>query len=242
MRSRDEISELIESYIIENGLTPGDKLPSERDMCELWDLNRMTLRNALSRLAHFGVVVSKVGLGTFVAQPRMVRNLQDTIGFSQAVSESGYTPSHLVIGSQIIEANKYAVRHLHVMLASPVLVLRRVNLIDECPVSIETTWVNARDCQGIEKYDFAKDSLYRVLKEVYGIVPKTGSEKISITKVDEEESEILNVPLGTSAFFQTGLIQDEKNNPVEFFKNIVLPQHIIFGTELRRTDTYGSEE
>jgi len=84
MSLRDQITELVEALIIDRGLEPGDKLPSEREMCEMWGLNRMTLRNALKRLADYGVVESKVGLGTFVAEPKMVRNLQDTKGFSQA--------------------------------------------------------------------------------------------------------------------------------------------------------------
>lgn len=232
--SRDQTAELVEAYIIDHGLLPGDKLPSEREMCEMWGLNRMTLRNALKRLSNFGVVESRASLGMFVAPPKMVRNLQDTIGFSQAVREAGHVPSHRVVGYELIEANKFVVRHLHVMLASPTFVIKRVNAIDGHPVSVETSWVNAQHCEGIEAYDFSKVSLYKTLEDRYGIIPTSGMEKISVTKVDEEEADLLGVDVGISAFFQTGLILDQHERPVEYFKNVVLPNRISFSTELRR--------
>ena len=45
-KPRDEAMENIENYIIRNGLKTDDKLPSERTMCEMWNLNRSTLQIA----------------------------------------------------------------------------------------------------------------------------------------------------------------------------------------------------
>ena len=83
MSSRDHATELVESYILDMGLRPGDRLPSERDMCRMWDLNRTTLRNAIQRLVSDGVLYCRMGSGTYVAQPKLVRNLQDVKGFSE---------------------------------------------------------------------------------------------------------------------------------------------------------------
>ena len=237
MSSRDQITEFVEAYIIDNGLEPGDRLPSEREMCDMWDLNRVTLRKALKRLSEYGVIESRLGLGTFVAHPKMVRNLQDTISFSQAVREAGHVPSHHLVGSELTEANKFAVRHLHVMLASPVFIMKRVNLLDGDPVSVETCWVNAHGCEDIGSHDFEKESLYDVLEHEYGIVPTMGSERIDVTKVDDGEAKLLDVEVGSSAFFQSGLILGEDNRPVEYFKSVVLPKHLTFATEMRSSES-----
>lgn len=236
MSSRDQITEFVEAYIIDNNLMPGDRLPSEREMCDMWDLNRVTLRKALKRLSEYGVTESRLGLGTFVAQPKMVRNLQDTIGFSQAACDAGHVPSHHVVGCELTEANKFAVRHLHVMLASPVFIMKRVNYLDGHPVSVETSWVNAHGCEDIGSHDFEKESLYEVLEHEYGIVPAAGSERIDVTKVDEEEAKLLDVEVGTSAFFQSGLIFGEDSRPVEYFKSVVLPKHLTFATEMKSSE------
>ena len=49
-RTRNEAIEKIESYIIKNKLAPHEKIPSERDLCEMWDFNRTTLRSAIQHL------------------------------------------------------------------------------------------------------------------------------------------------------------------------------------------------
>ncbi len=203
-------------------------------MCAMLDLNRMTLRNALERLSDFGVIESRVGQGTFVAQPKMTRDLQDTIGFSEAARNEGRTPSYRLVYAQMCEANKDMVKHLHVMLASPVFALRRVNQIDGIPVSLETTYVNARLCPGIDAHDFSHESLYHVLEEEYGVIPASGSESIDITRVDETEAELLGVRVGKAAFYQSGLILDAEGQPVEFFRSVVLSDHLRFSTQLQR--------
>ena len=49
-KPRDEAIEKIENFIIHNQLKPGDRLPSERSMCDMWDFNRSTLRSAIKQL------------------------------------------------------------------------------------------------------------------------------------------------------------------------------------------------
>lgn len=233
MSSREKIAELIQSFIIENKLRPGDRLPSERGLCEIWGVNRMTLRNAIKRLEDLGVLESKVGLGTFVAKPRIVRNLQDTLGFSDAVHAAGGELTREVVFCKLVEANKFAVKHLHVMLASPVLVLTRVDSVNGEKAAIESVLVNARNCKGIEGHDYSKESLYGVLRDSYGIIADHGSEKIDVTSLSEDEADLLGYPVGTAAFFRGGLMLNQEGNPLEYFMNVILPKRIILGSEMR---------
>lgn len=160
MSSRDHATELVESYILDMGLRPGDRLPSERDMCRMWDLNRTTLRNAIQRLVSDGVLYCRMGSGTYVAQPKLVRNLQDVKGFSEAVRETGRTPGARLVYCRQCEADKAITKRLHVSLGSPVVELCRVRTIDGVPVAMETTCLNEHLFPDIERYDFR---VYRFL-------------------------------------------------------------------------------
>ena len=57
-----------------------------------------------------------------------------------------------------------------------------------------------------------------------------------MTKIDEEEAKLLDVEVGTSAFFQSGLIFGEDSRPVEYFKSVVLPKHLTFATEMKSSE------
>ena len=53
-RPREQALEQIMAYILENKLSADDKLPPEREMCQMWGVNRCTLRSAIAALAEQG--------------------------------------------------------------------------------------------------------------------------------------------------------------------------------------------
>ena len=84
VRHREEADELIECYLQTNDSPPHGKLPAEREMCEMWGLNRTTLRAAIRRLTEMGSLFFLTGIARdynnvpveffkSVARPDMVR-------------------------------------------------------------------------------------------------------------------------------------------------------------------------
>ncbi len=59
----------VERFIEGNGLTPGDRLPGERELAELLGVSRASVREALRSLQARGVVLVRHGKGVFVAAP-----------------------------------------------------------------------------------------------------------------------------------------------------------------------------
>lgn len=49
----------------------GERLPSERDLAETFEVSRMTLRQAITLLVEEGVLERRVGSGTYVASTRV---------------------------------------------------------------------------------------------------------------------------------------------------------------------------
>lgn len=63
------VADQIEGFIAGNGLTPGDRLPGERELCELLGVSRASVREALRSLQTRGIVQVRHGKGVFVADP-----------------------------------------------------------------------------------------------------------------------------------------------------------------------------
>ncbi len=62
----DQACEYIKSYISQNQLQPGDKLPSEGELSDMLGVNRLTVRMALQRLNTLGIIETRVGDGSYV--------------------------------------------------------------------------------------------------------------------------------------------------------------------------------
>lgn len=66
-RTADEVVRQVELLILEGVLRDGDRLPGERDLSERFGVSRPILREALKELENRGLLVSRHGGGTFVA-------------------------------------------------------------------------------------------------------------------------------------------------------------------------------
>jgi len=65
----EEIAAQIERLILEGKLKPGDKLPSERDLAERFDVSRSAVREAIRVLELRGFVEPRPGEGTVILNP-----------------------------------------------------------------------------------------------------------------------------------------------------------------------------
>ena len=117
IRPREAALEAITAYITTEKLRPGDRLPAEREMCQMWLLNRSTLRSALSRLERDGTLDIRQGAGIFVARPKFRRNLQNLKSFSQESCYQGLRLENRVLSLSQIECDKQFSRRFQVMLA-----------------------------------------------------------------------------------------------------------------------------
>ncbi|PWL17482.1 GntR family transcriptional regulator [Falsochrobactrum shanghaiense] len=66
-RTADDVIRQIESLILEGVLRGGDRLPGERELARQFDISRPILREALKHLENAGLLISRHGGGTFVA-------------------------------------------------------------------------------------------------------------------------------------------------------------------------------
>ena len=90
----------IENQIKDETLKSGDQIPTEKELCELYNTSRMTVNKAISRLCEKNLVERIAGKGSFVKEHRVIKKLQlGTNGsFSDDMIATGKVP-----GSKLIE-------------------------------------------------------------------------------------------------------------------------------------------
>jgi len=68
MKVSDKVVQNLRMLIEKNSMQVGDRLPAERKLCEQLGVSRSSLREAISQLTSTGMLVSKVGAGTYLQQ------------------------------------------------------------------------------------------------------------------------------------------------------------------------------
>ena len=68
MKVSDKVVQDLRTLVEKNQMQVGDRLPAERKLCEQLGVSRSSLREAIQHLTSQGMLVSKVGAGTFLQQ------------------------------------------------------------------------------------------------------------------------------------------------------------------------------
>ena len=63
-----QVADDLRAEMQSGALSPGDKLPGEAEMAEVYGVSRDTIRRATSKLSEEGILVILHGRGTFVAE------------------------------------------------------------------------------------------------------------------------------------------------------------------------------
>lgn len=174
----------------------GSPMPSERQLADDTGVSRMTARRAIDDLVREGLLTREVGRGTFVARPTVNVPLQLT-SFTEDMRARGHRVSSTVLEFATIAAGEQVAQILGVGVAEPVMVLARLRLADDVPMAIERSHLRADLFSGLERYDFAIDSLYRVLSEDYGVRFEAGEQIIRAGIVRDGDAETLRVAPGS---------------------------------------------
>lgn len=218
-RPRELAQEHIMAYIAENGLGPGDRLPPEREMCQMWGFNRSTLRSAIAMMTDAGDLYAVQGSGTCVA-PRFRRTLQDLQSLTEYAASGGWRLETRLLSCLKMECGKQLSRRLHLVLGQQVHRISRLRILDDVPILIETAYIPVNLAPDLERHNLVTASLFRTLREGYGLCLDHGDEKTSITSATEEEAQYLNIQPGDPVFWIVSLTNAPDGTPVEYCRTV----------------------
>lgn len=196
-------------------LSQGDPIPSEEELSRIYQVSRMTARQALHGLKVNGFAFSEKGRGTFVTRPKLEKNVMHLHGFTEDMRQRGMTPTSRILEQSVIQATNDLSERLRLAVGEKVMCLRRLRLADGVPMAIEESNIPLQRFPGIEHVDFARHSLYAVLRQQYGVRVGYADEIIEALPALREEAELLTIPHRASILSITRIIFTTQETPIE---------------------------
>jgi len=120
------VANRLREYIIKRGLKPGDRLPTEEELAELYGVSRVSVREATKALSYLGIVNAAPRRGLTVGNISMER-LAKILGFHFAVSD--YPMDELIDTRIVIETG--GLRQVAEKMATDPEIYQKLNAINQ---------------------------------------------------------------------------------------------------------------
>ncbi|MGB4627469.1 MAG: GntR family transcriptional regulator [Erysipelotrichaceae bacterium] len=195
---------------INNGkYKPGDKLPTEHQLAEMFSVSRVTVRNAIQRLVNEGYIVKKHGKGSFVKEKVYRSKLHFDNSFTANCLKNNAKPSTKIIEATLTAGSDELLNKLKCK-SDKLIKLTRIRKVDDIPCIIEIDYLPDR-FKFLLSQNLTDTSLTTFIENNTDNIPTKFVDNFSISYSNKVSSEYLKCPLGTPLLKieQTVLNQDE---------------------------------
>lgn len=238
----EQISSRLRERITSGELAPHDRLPSENDLAQRFDVSRVTARRALQTLESDGLIYRRQGLGSFVEDRRVTQGLVRLTDFAQDLERAGLEASSRVLHRGTEPCPTPVAQRLELEEGVPVLRLDRLRLGDGEPVALDRTWLPPFYAQLLEGADLGADTIYRILEREYEIPIVSGRYRITAAGAEEDVARCLGIPPGQALLIIERTSRSVGARAVYFQRRYYRSDRMAYELELARDpDTLPAE-
>lgn len=190
-----QVKALMMQRLIAGQWRPGEMLPSEFQLADLFGVSQGTVRKALDALAADNVVVRRQGRGTFVAEHNHHRAL---FHFFHLVGPEGERrlPESRLLSVRKGLAGRTEAGRLGLGRGAPVIRIRRVRSLDGRPAIAETITVPQGLFPDLADIREVPNTLYDFYERRYGVTIARAVERLAAIAAGERDAKLLDVAPG----------------------------------------------
>ncbi len=199
----------IQHSIEDGSLKPNDKLPTVVELCQIYDVSKITVKRAFDVLVEKGLISSKRGSGTYVKSAQTVTSPRGaSAGFTAEVGSLGFTRSDrargftaenedegevssVVYEFSVINPPERVTQYLGIQPDDFTYRHCRVRCLNDVPIVIEYTYMPIDLIPGLKKSQLYR-SVYSYIQDTLGYKISSFHRIIRAVAATSEEAERLD--------------------------------------------------
>jgi GntR family transcriptional regulator len=216
--------------IITSTFRPGSQLPTEAELCEMLGVSRTVVREALRSLEDEGLIARRHGVGTFVRNRPILKNLNFNFGITEMIESAGLKSgtSHFAIRRETADQEKS--EQLRVPEATPLITVERVRTADGRPVvfSLDTLTESLLQRANIDPQVLLTESIYNVLQTSLGTVIEYGVARLLPVAAPRHVTDNLQLPPDAMTLYIVQTDYNSVDEPIVYSCEYHLPDAFDF--------------
>ncbi|WP_413722518.1 GntR family transcriptional regulator [Sodalis sp. RH24] len=214
-----QIADRLRREIEFGGFKPGEALPSETLLNQVFGVSRTTARTALDKLEQEGLISRRAGKGSIVLPPQVVQPLSQMSSFAEDMQRRGFSAGYQTLGARMAVPPADIAAALRLQPNEKAFMSTRLLKADDMPMAYSHSWLSPalfvhHPTPGADDLD--RQSLYVWLEQRCGCRIVGGQETISAALLNGELSRALQVARGSACLVARRLSYDADQRPVEY--------------------------
>lgn len=190
-----QLYNLLTEQISKGLLKPGEKIPSEGQLGELYNISRVTVRAAIALMVKEGILIKRHGKGTYVAMPIFVESKAGG-SFTKSCLQNNVVPHTEVLSVDTVPCPSVAAGYLKLEEGMPIHRIRRIRYTDKTPVIYEVDYFREAD-DYILRGDFENMLMSDIIFSHTGLNVQQFEDVFDINPASKEQSKMLKCTAGT---------------------------------------------
>jgi GntR family transcriptional regulator len=206
---------------IEKGEYPsGSKIPSEQELCELYDISRPTVRQAISELTSSGYLYKEKGKGTFVSNPKTVVNAKSYTGFTDSILDNDMTGERKIISAETLTNRELRLLDDVFSIGNNQVIdfacFNYTGKINDDLISLNTSYIPINLFPNIIEDVKNQKPSFDILRGKYPLLPARTKSTLEVIYTEQFEAQYLMVPPGQALIKISNIIYSKSGQVVEF--------------------------
>ncbi|MCR5753956.1 MAG: GntR family transcriptional regulator [Acetatifactor sp.] len=212
-----QLREVIRTKIEDGEYAPGTAIPSENELAESYEINRLTVRSAIDTLVSEGLLLRVQGKGIYVV-PKIERDIEGLGGFTKEMQEKGVeTKRKILLKGQRRAGDKLA-SIFGIDKEEQLYYIKRLDYVDEEPIGMDEIYIPYNLIPKIEGIDLTVFSMNEIYK-FYGINPVRAWQTLDLVQLPQSDARMIHINKEQTVFMFVTTSYDEQDRVIEYSRS-----------------------
>jgi GntR family transcriptional regulator len=198
-----QLYEILRKKIESSEWAIGSQIPTEEELCKLFNVSRATVRTAVLELVRQGYLKRQQGKGTFIFRNMISEGLTMLTSLRELFFEEDlHFTTNVLARTVMMPVDDMDIR-LNIEQDKHIIYIKRMRFIENEPVLLQETYIPYHISPLLLEDDIENNTLFDLFEKKYGIKITKVKNYIEISHLNEDEARLLSLTKGAAAVLLT---------------------------------------